>query len=157
MIHFRNEVRRGGADGRALKAAARRLMKALGEEGSSVSLSLVNDETMRQLNHSHRGKDIPTDVLSFPMRENHTSAQEFSGYGPPEDILGDVVISVDAAKRQAADYGAPLQRELERLLIHGLLHLIGHDHHASRERNVMEAEERRLAQCIGMPWPYRAR
>jgi probable rRNA maturation factor len=64
------------------------------------------------------------------------------------------VISVDTARRQAADYDAPLAREVERLLIHGLLHLLGHDHLEPLERAAMEAEERRLADAIGMPWPY---
>jgi probable rRNA maturation factor len=64
------------------------------------------------------------------------------------------VISVDTARRQAADYDAPFDREVERLLIHGVLHLLGHDHLEPAERAVMEAEEQRLADAIGMPWPY---
>jgi probable rRNA maturation factor len=71
-------------------------------------------------------------------------------------MLGDIIISVDAARRQAADYDAPLEREVQRLLIHAVLHLAGHDHLETGERAVMEAEERRLAASIGMPWPYLA-
>ena len=69
-------------------------------------------------------------------------------------MLGDIVVSVDAATRQAAEYDAPLAREVQRLLIHAVLHLAGHDHVGVGERAVMEAEERRLADAIGMPWPY---
>ena len=69
-------------------------------------------------------------------------------------MLGDIVISVDTAARQAADYDATLQREVERLLVHAVLHLAGHDHMEPDERALMEAEERRLAAAIGMPWPY---
>ena len=69
-------------------------------------------------------------------------------------MLGDIVVSVDTARRQAAAYDAPLDREIERLLIHGVLHLAGHDHEAPDERARMEREERRLARSIGMPWPY---
>ena len=69
-------------------------------------------------------------------------------------MLGDLVVSIDTARRQAAAYDAPLQREVERLLIHGVLHLAGHDHLEPVERARMEAEERRLADSIGMPWPY---
>ena len=69
-------------------------------------------------------------------------------------MLGDIVVSVDTARRQAAEYDAPLAREVERLLIHGVLHLAGHDHLEPGERAAMEAEERRLADAIGMPWPY---
>ncbi len=144
MIHYRNDVRASGVNGRALTTVARTLLRELGEKRASLSLALVDDETIRALNRTHRGKDKATDVLSFPLRSEDS----------PEDLLGDVVISVETAKRQAAAYDAPLQRELERLLIHGVLHLLGHDHHEAGQRRRMEAEERRLAESIGMPWPY---
>lgn len=146
MIHYSNAVRKSGVDARALKATARELLKAVDEEGASLSLSLVNDKTIAQINREHRGKDKPTDVLSFPLEPDASAG--------PERLLGDVVISIDTARRQAADYDATLQRELYRLLIHGLLHILGHDHEEAGERRRMEAEERRLAQAIGMPWPY---
>jgi probable rRNA maturation factor len=147
MIYYRNDVRRSGVDGRALVATARRLLAAVGEGRSALSLSLVNDETIRSLNREYRGHDRPTDVLSFPLE--HAPQATI-----PEPLLGDVVISVETARRQAADYDAPLQREIYRLLIHGLLHLKGHDHVAASERRVMEREERRLAAEIALPWPY---
>ena len=149
MIYYRNDTRGGGVDGRALVATAKRLLGAVGEEGSSLSLSLVSDAAIRELNRDHRGKDKPTDVLSFSQIEN-------GGVAGGERLLGDVVISIETARRQAAEYDAPLQRELYRLLIHGLLHLLGHDHIKAAERRVMEAEERRLAQTIGLTWPYDA-
>ncbi|MFN2449809.1 MAG: rRNA maturation RNase YbeY [Candidatus Baltobacteraceae bacterium] len=145
MIHYHNAVRRSGVDARALKRVARELLGAAGEEHSALSVSLVNDARIASLNRSHRGKDRPTDVLSFPLDPAPSD---------PERLLGDVVISVETARRQAADYDAPLQREIYRLLIHGLLHILGHDHENGGPRAEMEAEERRLAQAIGMPWPY---
>jgi probable rRNA maturation factor len=145
-IHYRNDVRSSGVNGRALVAAARKLMREVGEEGSSLSLSLVTDETIAALNKRFRHKEKATDVLSFPQHPREQVAGE--------PLLGDVVISIDTARRQAAAYDAPLERELQRLLVHGLLHLLGHDHHETGERRRMEAEERRLAQSIGMPWPY---
>lgn len=140
MIDYRNDVAKSGVNGRAIRGAACRLLAGVGEEEASLSLRIVSDRTMRALNRKYRGKDKATDVLSFPMRER--------------ELLGDIVISVDTAKRQAKAYGAPLERELERLLIHGILHLLGHDHEKASERKKMEAEERRLAELIGMPWPY---
>ena len=114
---------------------------------------------MRELNREHRQKDQPTDVLSFPLYE--PEAFERNGRTRPQAVtqanelmLGDIVISVDTAREQAAAYDAPLGREIERLLIHGVLHLCGHDHEKAGERRVMEREERRLAEAIGMPWPY---
>jgi probable rRNA maturation factor len=144
-IHYRNDVRGSGVDARALKATMRSLMQAAGEGEATISVTLVDDEAIREINREHRGKDKPTDVLSFPL-EPEAFAHE--------RLLGDIVISIDTARRQAADYDAPLQRELYRLLIHGLLHVLGHDHEEAGERARMEAEERRLADAISMPWPY---
>ena len=168
MIHYRNEVRRSGIDGRAFVRVAKRLLGAVGEAESSLSIALVGDETIRRLNRDHRGKDKPTDVLSFSLTgAPHASRAErpprAKPVGPPknaahewvpERLLGDVVISVETARRQAAQYDATLQRELYRLLIHGLLHVMGHDHERLGERKRMEAEERRLARAIALPWPY---
>jgi probable rRNA maturation factor len=145
MIYFRSEVKRSGVDTRALKTVARKLLREVDEAKSAISISLVDDAEIQTLNREHRGKDKPTDVLSFPL---DPSADV------PERLLGDIVISIDTARRQAADYDAPLQNELYRLLIHGVLHVLGHDHEDSEERQAMEAEERRLAAAIGMPWPY---
>jgi probable rRNA maturation factor len=128
---------------------------------ATVSLSLVRDPEMRELNREHRRKDVPTDVLSFPLyepadfeRNGRTRLRVAAPVG--ERMLGDIVISVDTAQVQAAAYDAPLAREVERLLIHGVLHLCGHDHERPDERRRMEREERRLAEAIGMPWPYLA-
>jgi probable rRNA maturation factor len=121
-------------------------------------LSLVRDPEMRELNREHRQKDKATDVLSFPLYEPDAFVR--NGCTRPreavagERMLGDIVISVDTAQTQAAEYEATLAREVERLLIHGVLHLCGHDHEKAGERRLMEREERRLAEVIGMPWPY---
>jgi probable rRNA maturation factor len=144
-IHYRNDVRNSGVDARALKGAMRKLLASVDQRDAAISVTLVDDAAIRTLNREHRGKDKATDVLSFPLEP-----EAFSH----ERLLGDIVISIDTARRQAADYDAPLQRELERLMIHGLLHVLGHDHMEPDERAHMEAEERRLAAAIGMPWPY---
>jgi probable rRNA maturation factor len=149
VIHYRNEVRASGVDARALKQTLHKLLTEANEPNSSISVTLVDDETIRELNRDHRGKNKSTDVLSFPLC--HPERSRRTG---PEVLLGDIVISVDTARRQAADYDAPLQNELYRLLIHGLLHVLGHDHEEPEERSRMESEERRLAAAIGMPWPY---
>jgi len=156
VIYYANSTRGSGVDSRRLKRTVRSLLKAVGEEGSSISVSLVNDVQIQELNKQHRGKDKPTDVLSFPLIES-TLADEAPGAPEPaidERMIGDIVISVDTARRQAADYDAQLQDEIDRLLIHGVLHIIGHDHEEPDERARMESEERRLADAIGMRWPY---
>jgi probable rRNA maturation factor len=150
VIYYRNQTRKHRVDGRALVATARRLLDAVGEGEAALSLSLVGDAAIRSLNRSYRGRDAATDVLSFPIGPARRD-------GPGEYLLGDVVISVETAARQAAAYDAPLQREIYRLLIHGLLHLTGHDHEAVAERRTMQREERRLAAAIALPWPYPSR
>jgi probable rRNA maturation factor len=160
LIYVDNRTRGTGLDTRTLARVLERLLVEIGEDGSSVSLTFVRDRAMRELNREHRGKDAPTDVLSFPLHP----PEAFERRGPTrplvveepgmERMLGDIVISVDTAARQAADYDAPLAREIERLLIHSVLHLAGHDHMEPEERALMEREERRLAAAVGMPWPY---
>jgi rRNA maturation RNase YbeY len=142
-----------------LRATLERLLAEVDARDAGVSLSLVRDAEIRELNRTHRSRDAATDVLSFPLYapeaferngRTHWRAPQAAG----EHLLGDIVISVDTAQVQAAAYDAPLAREIERLLIHGVLHLCGHDHENAAERRVMEREERRLAEAIGMPWPY---
>jgi len=153
MIYFRSEVKKSGVDARRLKTVARTLLREVDEAQSALSVTLVGDRKIQTLNREHRGKDKPTDVLSFPL--NPSDFGDPAGSPKmPERLLGDVVISVDTARRQAAGYDAPLQNEIYRLLIHGILHVLGHDHEEPAERTAMEAEERRLAAAIGMPWPY---
>jgi probable rRNA maturation factor len=159
VIYLENKTRGSGLDARALADVLERLLAEIGERGTSVSLTFVRDPEMRELNRAHRGKDAPTDVLSFPLYPPEAFDRAGATRPLPHDaeaerMLGDIVVSVDTARRQAAEYDAPLAREIERLLIHGVLHLAGHDHAEAGERAVMEAEERRLAGAIGMPWPY---
>ncbi len=148
MIDLRAGVRDPDIDLRRLKSTAQKLVRATARPASGLSLLLTDDAHVRKLNRTHRGKDKATDVLSFP------ALRAGSGQAEEEQFLGDIAISLDTARRQAAAYDAPLQSEVNRLLIHGLLHLLGHDHHEAVERAVMEAEERRLAGVISMPWPY---
>jgi rRNA maturation RNase YbeY len=133
--------RRVPALARRLGRAARRLLAGLRLPAAEVSILLVSDREMRTLNHRWRGKDRPTDVLAFAQREG--------AGGAPDGVLGDVVISVDTARRQAAERGHGLGHEGERLLIHGLLHLLGYDHERStREARRMHRRERTLARWL---------
>lgn len=120
----------------------RRLLDALRMPDAELSLLLVSDAVMRQLNRDWRGTDRPTDVLSFAQGEGPG--------GAPSGLLGDVVISIDTARRQAAERAATLGSELDRLLIHGVLHLLGYDHERSpAEARRMQRRERALARRLG--------
>jgi probable rRNA maturation factor len=105
----------------------------------SVALALVSEPRMRRLNRAHRGKDTATDVLSFADDEREGPA------GPRH--LGDIVICVAAAARQARGARHSLTRELQRLALHGYLHLLGHDHEV--DGGTMRRLERRLARRLG--------
>src|SRR5687767_4975473 len=102
-----------------LLRTARTILGGLGSPDADLSIVLVGDDEIRALNRDWRGKDKATDVLSFSQVE---------GEGPAGDVLGDVVISLENSARQAAERGVTLVVEVERLLVHGVLHLLGHDH-----------------------------
>ncbi|PZR11503.1 MAG: rRNA maturation RNase YbeY [Archangium gephyra] len=108
---------------------------------SELSLSLVRDPAIRVLKREYFGIDAATDVLSFP-------AGDFPGPGPAP--LGDIVISLDTAKRAAKDFGSTLEHELALYLAHGLLHLLGHDHQTKADARRMERLERQLLGHAGM-------
>ncbi|MGN0035274.1 MAG: rRNA maturation RNase YbeY [Coriobacteriales bacterium] len=104
-------------------------------ETCELSLSFVDDDEIAELNARWRHREGPTDVLSFPMDE-----PDADGAGVVE--LGDIVIAPDVAYRQSADYGDTFVEELELLLVHGVLHLLGYDHVDDGEAVVMESRER---------------
>ena len=124
-------------DARLLKLRAQRALRAVGHAGSELSLSLVDDDEMSEINGQYRGQKRPTDVLSFSLVEGEGA--EHRGR-----LLGDVVIGIETAARQAAERHRSLDEEVARLLVHGVLHLLGHDHEVSEEAAVMRAEERRV-------------
>ena len=138
-------VRRRGlpqVDRRLLRARARRVLEALDVADRELSIRLADDTEIADLNAAWRGRDGPTDVLSFSLDEGEHA--EFAGA-----LLGDVVIGLGVASRQAASYGASVDDEIARLLIHGVLHLLGHDHEEPAETRRMRAEERRLWRLLG--------
>ena len=140
--------RRAPALAARLGRSARRLLRALDLRHGELSLLLVSDGEMRRLNRRWRGRDRPTDVLAFAQAEGPG--------GAPDGMLGDVVISVDTARRQAAERGETLGREAERLLVHGVLHLLGYDHERSpAEARRMQRRERALARVLGVTAPRR--
>jgi probable rRNA maturation factor len=120
------------------KKRARVVLRALGHARSDLSVGLVGDVEIRELNRDYRDKNRATDVLSFSLVEG-----EWSGFRG--EMLGDVVISIETAARQARARHRSLNEEVTRLLIHGILHLLGHDHEEDEEARTMRAEERRLS------------
>jgi len=121
-----------------LKNVARLVLKELGLPGNSeLSISFIDDIKMRELNLSYRSIDKTTDVLSFPQSE-----------GPDVTLLGDIIISLDTARRHSESYGVTLHEELKKLIIHGVLHLLGHDHKKKKETQIMRDKEKELSLIV---------
>lgn len=131
-VHLTNAQRIFPLNLRNLRARSRRLMKLLQKETCEVSITLLDDEGIRALNLRYLKRDRPTNVLSFPMDD--------------ELLLGDIVISVETAAREAEEGQIPLEDEILFLIIHGLLHLVGYDHEDGDETKaaLMETREREL-------------
>ena len=106
-----------------VKRRAEKMLASLGLRGAELSVALVDDATIHALNRDYRHKDKPTDVLAFAMEEG----EQVPGAGPSR-VLGDVIVSIDTAGRQARKRRRPLLDELTMLLAHGHLHLHGYDH-----------------------------
>jgi len=119
-----------------------------GVENGEVSITLTNNDYIHQLNKQYRGIDRPTDVLSFALNE---SEEPEIDDGPDVNILGDLIISVERAEEQAADYGHSVRREMAFLTVHGMLHLLGYDHMEEADRLEMEAEQRFVMEKLGIP------
>jgi rRNA maturation RNase YbeY len=135
--------RRGlpGVDRRLLGWRARRVLRELSRRRSELSVQLVDDLDIAALNSRYRSIEGPTDVLAFPLLEGPHAEHA----GP---LLGDVVISLETAERQARRGRRSLDDETAKLLIHGTLHLLGRDHQGAAEARAMRAEERRLWRAV---------
>lgn len=140
-VHMQTQIRRITFDQARLDRQARAILSDVGEASAELGILLVGDQRMRSLNRQYRGKDRTTDVLAFAMREApHPSA----------GLLGDVVIAVPTAVRQAKEGGRSLDEELTVLLVHGVLHLCGYDHERSeKEARRMQRRERMILRSIG--------
>ena len=138
LIDVQADVETDGINPRALeKLAAHALaLEAVGRP-AELSVLLTGDAAVRELNRAYRNTDAPTDVLSFSQAEG----EEFAVPDGEARHLGDVIISMDTARRQAAEYGLALQDELAHLLVHGILHLLAYDHEAAEDEEIMRRHE----------------
>lgn len=109
----------------------------------NVSVLLAGDRKLKQLNRDFRGKDKPTNVLSFPSGEAM--------------FLGDIALSIDTLKREAKEQGKKLEHHFAHLLLHGILHLLGYDHEKARDAEKMEKKEIQILKKLGLGNPYQAR
>lgn len=121
-----------------------------------LSVIVTGADESRELNRDYRGKDKPTNVLSFPGLEPDEldEAFRFALAGGPPAMLGDMVICVPVVVDEAAEQGKPTHHHLAHLCVHGVLHLMGYDHIEDEEAEEMEALEREILAGLGIPDPY---
>jgi probable rRNA maturation factor len=123
-------------DREVLRALAERVLVAESAPTSELGIVVTDDEQVRKLNNRYAGEDKATDVLSFSLREG----EEFVSPDATER-LGEVIISLETAERQATEAGHSQEDEMAHLLVHGVLHLLGYDHGAPEDARVMRARE----------------
>jgi probable rRNA maturation factor len=123
-----------------MREAARAVLDGEGVGEAEVSLAFVDNATIHQLNKRYLGHDEPTDVLSFPLSEPGAKR-----------LAGELVLGVEVAQGQARARGHDVQAELALYVIHGLLHLCGHDDHDAEARRAMRARERHYLAALGLP------
>lgn len=138
----------------AVKRLRQIVLSILEAEGApsplETSLLITDDEEVRRLNQRYRGVDRTTDVLSFPLMENGLQncngncKEPFILPGDTSPQLGEVIVSYPQAQRQARRAKTPVEEEINRLLVHGFLHLLGYDHEQPEERKSMRQRERRI-------------
>lgn len=139
-VHMQIQVRRVTFDQARLDRQARVILSDVGEASAELGILFVGDQRMRSLNRQYRGKDRTTDVLAFALREAPHSSST---------VLGDVVIAVPTAVRQAKEGQRSLDEELTVLLVHGILHLCGYDHERSeKEARRMQRRERMILRSL---------
>ncbi len=125
-----------------MERAAERILSVLDCTDAELSIAVVDDEEIRRLNREYRSIDTPTDVLSFPMMEG-----EFAEIEPK--ILGDVVISADAAQKLAREHSLSMEAVLDLLLVHGVLHLVDYDHDTPEDAVRMDRKTLELLADLG--------
>ena len=155
-VLLQNLQRSIAIDTSRLRRMAGHILAAMHVGDAELSIVLVSDGRIRDLNRRYRKKDSATDVLAFPLDSEsggpsgRRSVKALrKAQGSPPRVLGDVVISLATARRQAQEFGHGLHQEVVRLVVHGVLHLLGYDHErGTREATRMAVEERRVLRMV---------
>jgi probable rRNA maturation factor len=116
-------------------------------KNSEVSIMIVDNSYIQELNFIYRQQNCPTDVLSFAMNELSDDEPDYDA-SEELNILGDIVLSLEQASLQSNEYGHSLERELGYLVAHGMLHLMGYDHETEEEARVMRSLEEKIMQAV---------
>ncbi len=141
-VYIKNQQRLIKVNQQRIRSLLKKALRLIGLHKAELSILFVNDRRMRILNRQYRGVDRTTDVLSFPQIEY---SSQLSALSSQQFVLGDIIINLHQAKRQASQYGLTFNEELKKLLIHSLLHLLGFNHEKGGYHKVkMRAKEKEL-------------
>lgn len=130
----------------ALTAARAALAAESVAEGAEISIAFADDETVRVYNRDYRGKDSPTNVLSFPQGEDAAPDGSI--------VLGDILLAHETCARESAESGIEFAAHVSHLTVHGVLHLLGYDHEVDEDAEEMEAREVEILAALGIENPY---
>lgn len=119
------------------------------QDQAEVSVTIVSNDDIHQINKEYRGKDAPTAVISFALEEEGEGEIEIVGAEMPP-VLGDIIISADRTREQAEEYNHSFKRELGFLAVHGFLHLLGYDHMTKEEEEEMFTKQKELLDAYGL-------
>lgn len=156
-IAIQNQRKEPRIPSKQIRRIAQTICADLGYNNFELSILVTDDDGIQELNRTWRSKDKPTDVLSFPQLNTETTQENWpefpdsSADTAPEAVsfLGDIVISAETTQRQAKAAGVSLESEFRRLLVHGILHLLGYDHvHGGRQAAKMRREENRILELL---------
>jgi probable rRNA maturation factor len=115
-----------------------------------VAVTFMTDEAIQEVNAQYRGKDLPTDVISFALEEMSEGEVAIVAEEGMPTVLGDILISVETAMRQAGEYGHDFKREIGFLALHGFLHLLGYDHMTEEEETKMFGRQKEILASFGL-------
>lgn len=146
-ILIKNQQKIRKLNQRKIKRIIKKVLQLLKvDEKTEISVLFTDDKFIRSLNNKYRGIDKPTDVLSFSLQEGAIKSTEVEN----DKLLGDIIISVETAQRQADTLNHSIERELTVLLIHGLLHLSGYDHEKDKDYKIMREKEREILKIFDL-------
>jgi probable rRNA maturation factor len=149
MILIKNSQKKNLIGAQKIEKDAKKLLEFLGYKDFDLGILLTTNATIRKYNKQYRKKDKATDILSFPYHTELKAGQKVLAKNPEDKNLGDIIISVEFANKDAQAEGKPLSEHLKVLLVHGIAHLLGYDHETEKDFVVMDKLEQKLLKILG--------